>query len=151
MRHFKRPEAFDFALNFFSSFGYFEDPDDDLQVLRNLRESLKPQGKLLMALLGKEILSRSFQERTWHRHSEAPQYLLEERSVRNGWGWIENRWTLIRGGDHKVFPFGIRLYSGAELARALREAGFSQVQLYDSLEGTPYDNHAERLVAVAVK
>jgi SAM-dependent methyltransferase len=50
MRAFKRAEHFDFALNLFSSFGYFEDPNDDLQVLRKLQESLKPGGKLLMEM-----------------------------------------------------------------------------------------------------
>src|SRR5262245_21167661 len=33
MRAFKRSEHFDLALNLFSSFGYFEDHNDDLQVL----------------------------------------------------------------------------------------------------------------------
>ena len=59
MRTFKRAEHFDVALNLFSSFGYFEDPNDDLQVLRNLQESLKPGGKLLMEMLGKEPLARN--------------------------------------------------------------------------------------------
>jgi 2-polyprenyl-3-methyl-5-hydroxy-6-metoxy-1,4-benzoquinol methylase len=46
MKTFRRAESFDFALNLFSSFGYFEDPNDHLQVLRNLQESLKPGGTL---------------------------------------------------------------------------------------------------------
>jgi len=41
------------------------------------------------------------------------------------------------------------LYSGAELTDLLAEAGFSGVQLYGSLAGTPYDQTAQRLVAVA--
>jgi SAM-dependent methyltransferase len=151
MRAFKRPEHFDFALNLFSSFGYFEDPIDDLQVLRNLRESLKPEGKLLIEMLGKEPLCRDFREKLWHHRPGTQEYLLQETSVRSGWDWIENRWTLIRGGDHKVFTFGIRIYSGAELASALREAGFSRVELFGSLEGKPYDHTAQRLVAVATR
>lgn len=151
MRRFRRAEHFDFALNLFSSFGYFEDADDDLQVLRNLRESLRPGGKLLMEMMGKEPLCRVFQERSWQRYGEADEYLLEERKIRSGWDWMENRWTWIRGGEHRVFTFGMRIYSGAELARALRDAGFSQVQLYGSLAGTPYDHTAQRLVALAVR
>jgi hypothetical protein len=44
MRHFHRPAAFDLALNLFSSFGYFEDVTEDLQVLRHLHVSLTPGG-----------------------------------------------------------------------------------------------------------
>src|SRR5437867_3497849 len=48
MRQFMRPRAFDFALNLSTSFGFFDDPNDDLEVLRNLRGCLRPKGKLLL-------------------------------------------------------------------------------------------------------
>jgi len=51
MRHFQRPDAFDVALNLFTSFGYFEDEEDNLQVLRNLHESLAGCGKSQSRLL----------------------------------------------------------------------------------------------------
>ena len=76
---------------------------------------------------------------------------MEERVVREDWSWVENHWIWIRGPAQKVFTFGIRLYSGAELNALLAEAGFSAVQLYGSLAGTPYDHTAQRLVAVATK
>src|SRR6266404_5708320 len=44
MRRFRRPAAFDLACNLFTSFGYFDHEDEDLQVLRNVHESLKPGG-----------------------------------------------------------------------------------------------------------
>jgi SAM-dependent methyltransferase len=151
MRYFQRPEAFDLALNLFSSFGYFEDMVEDLRVLQHLHTSLKPGGQVLLEIAGKEPLVRTFQPRTWHRHTERDEYLLEERIIREGWSWIENHWILIRGAEHKVLTFGIRLYSGAELIRSLNAAGFSAVQLYGSLAGTPYDHTAQRLVAMATK
>ena len=151
MRHFHRPAAFDLALNLFSSFGYFEDKAEDLRVLRHLYVSLKPGGQVLLEMAGKEPLARTFQPRTWHRHAERDEYLLEERIVREGWSWIENHWIWLRGPEQKVFTFGIRLYSGAELTGLLSEAGFSAVQLYGSLAGTPYDHTAQQLVAVATK
>jgi len=149
MRHFQRSAAFDLALNLFSSFGYFEDIGEDLRVLRHLHSSLKPGGQVLLEMAGKEPLARTFQPRTWHRHTERDEYLLEERIVREGWRWIENHWIWLRGAEQQVFTFGIRLYSGAELTDLLVEAGFSDVQLYGSLAGTPYDHTAQRLVAVA--
>ncbi len=151
MRHFYRPAAFDLALNLFSSFGYFEDGAEDLRVLRHLHASLKPGGQVLLEMVGKEPLARTFQARTWHRHAERDEYLLEERIVREGWGWIENHWIWIHGAEQQVFTFGLRLYSGAELTSLLCAAGFSAVHLYGSLAGTPYDQTAQRLVAVATK
>jgi SAM-dependent methyltransferase len=151
MRRFHRPTAFDLALNLFSSFGYFADAEEDRQVLRHLHTSLKPGGTLLMEMTGKEPLARDFQPRIWHRHAERDEYLLEERAVQEGWSVIENRWIWLRGPEQKVFTWRIRLYSGAELTGLLGEAGFAAVQLYGSLAGTPYDQTAQRLVAVAIK
>jgi SAM-dependent methyltransferase len=151
MRRFQRPAAFDLALNLFSSFGYFEAPDEDLQVLRNLYTSLRSGGQVLLEMAGKELLARDFQPRTWHRHAERDEYLLEERVVQEGWSWIENHWIWIRGAQQRLFTWGIRLYSGAELTHLLYEAGFSAVQVYGSLAGTPYNQTAQRLVAVATK
>jgi SAM-dependent methyltransferase len=151
MRHFHRSAAFDLALNLFSSFGYFEEVAEDLQVLRQLYDSLTPGGQVLLEMVGKEPLARTFQPRTWHRHVERDEYLLEERIVREGWRWIEHHWLWIHGTERQSFTFGIRLYSGVELTNLLAEAGFSGVQLYGSLAGTPYDQTAQRLVAVATK
>ncbi|ETX07933.1 class I SAM-dependent methyltransferase [Candidatus Entotheonella palauensis] len=151
MRRFQRPAAFTLALNLFSSFGYFAEAGDDLQVLRNLYTSLQPGGILLLELAGKEPVVRDFHPRTWHRHAERNEYLLEERIIREDWGVIENHWTWIRGPEHRVFNWHIRLYSGVELKCLLFEAGFSAVHIYGSLAGTPYDQTARRLVAVAAK
>jgi len=41
MRNFVRPASFDLACSLFTSFGYFQDEQDDLRVLRNIHQSLK--------------------------------------------------------------------------------------------------------------
>ena len=45
----------------------------------------------------------------------------------------------------------MRLYSGAELGGLLVRAGFARVELYGGLDGRPYDNEAEVLVAIGRK
>jgi len=44
MREFTRPSAFDLVISLYTSFGYFEDQDEDRKVLRNIHESLRPEG-----------------------------------------------------------------------------------------------------------
>jgi hypothetical protein len=60
-------------------------------------------------------------------------------------------WILIRGSARIEGNFTVRLYSGGELATLLKRAGFSEVAIFGSLAATPYDQNAERLVAVATK
>jgi SAM-dependent methyltransferase len=150
MREFSRPAAFDAAINFFTAFGYFENPDDDAKVARNLLDSLKPGGRLIVDLNSKEILAGRFRERDWSRRDDGT-IVLEERRLLDGWKRLENRWILIRGNERRESTLSLRLYSGAELESLLRAVGFREVSLYGSLKATPYDQKAERLIAVATK
>jgi len=70
MRSFCRPNTFDVALNLFTSFGYFEDMDEDRKVITNVYRSLKDNGVLLMDMMGKEVQEGHnkcipFLERQW--------------------------------------------------------------------------------------
>ena len=149
-REFTRPGAFDLAINLFTSFGYFEDPAEDRQVAENLFRSLKPGGALVMDLMGKERLARIFGPRSWDELPDGSLF-LQERKIREDWTWVENRWILIKDGQRKEFTLGHRLYDGAGLKTLLLDSGFESVTLYGDLDGSPYDNDARRLVAVACK
>jgi SAM-dependent methyltransferase len=150
MREFERPNFFDGAINLFTSLGYFEDDSDDLMVARNFASSLKSGARLIVDMNGKELLARKFSERDWHRQPDG-SLMLEERKVLGAWERIENRWILIRGADRIERMFIVRLYSGTELTALLKRSGFSEVAIHGSLAATPYDQNAERLVAVAKK
>ena len=150
MREFVRPAAFDGAINFFTAFGYFDDPADDARVARNLFDSLKPGGRLIVDVNGKEVLAAKFRERDWNRLEDG-RIMLEERRILDGWKRIESRWILIEGAQRKESTLTLRLYSGAELETLLRAVGFSEVALYGNLDGAPYDQKAERLIALATR
>jgi SAM-dependent methyltransferase len=150
MRIFERPNFFDGAINLFTSFGYFDDASDDLMVARNFASSLKPGARMVVDMNGKEVLARKFRDREWHRQPDG-SLMLEERKVIGAWERIENHWMLLRGADRMDGNFTVRLYSGVELATLLKRAGFGDVTIYGSLAATPYDQDAERLVAVARK
>ena len=44
-------DAFDYVFNFFTSFGYFEKPDEHLAVVRNMATSLRQGGRLVLDYL----------------------------------------------------------------------------------------------------
>jgi SAM-dependent methyltransferase len=149
MRRFRRRDAFHGAINLFTSFGYFPDPADDRLVVENVHASLKAGGVFLLDLMGKEVLARIFRERDWHR--DEGLVVMEERSIRKSWTWVESRWTILRQGRKTEVELSHRLYSAAELEGMLRSAGFASVAIFGDLEGSPYDQNARRLVAVARK
>ena len=167
MREFRRPEAFDAVVNVYTSFGYFEDRADDERTARNFYESLKPGGRLLLSLTSKEVLAGKFEKRTWEERDGA--YVLEEHEVTDDWNWMENRWIVVAdggsasgesrtspdaeasGGETTEFTVSHRLYSAYELSELLKRVGFEDVAVYGDLDGSAYDENAERLVVVAEK
>jgi len=149
MRRFCRPDTFDSVMMMFTSFGYFEKPAENRQVLANAYRSLKNQGTLVIEMMGKEVLARIFLERDWHEHDGV--IFLQERKVNKNWSWIENRWIMLEGQNRREFKVSHWIYSAAELSALLKKCGFSSVDVYGDLEGAPYDHTAKRLVAVAHK
>ena len=151
MREFRRPGTFDLAVNLYTSFGYFDDPEEDVAVLRNFYASLRPGGVLVMEMVGKEILARTFQARDWQELDDGTLF-LQERQLEREWTWIEVRWILVApDGRRREQRFEHRIYGASDLKRALATAGFGEVTIYGGLEGLDYDQHALRLVAVARK
>jgi SAM-dependent methyltransferase len=146
MRRFVRQGGFDAIVNLCTSFGFFDDEGDDLQVARNARSSLKPGGAALFEMIGKEIVSSSFRDRYWIEVDGA--LFLEERKVSRDWEWLESRWLIV-DSERREFRVRHRLYSGSELRALLFEAGFSKVDLFGSFDGAAYDRSARRLVAIA--
>jgi SAM-dependent methyltransferase len=146
MRDFARPGRFDLALSLFTSFGYFDSRDEDLAVLRNIRGSLKSGGVLLMDVISKEYLAARPCATIWENWPTGEIH-VQHFDVFPGWARIRVQWLLIDGERARRFEFEHNLYSGQELVALLERAGFADVRLFGSLDGTPYDATASRLVA----
>jgi len=149
MRKFKKPLSYDIVLNLFTTFGYFENENENILVLKNIHSTLKKNGKFLIDIIGKEILSRIFRERDWYE--EDGILYLEERKMDDKWSRIHNRWIKIEGNNRKEYQLSHKIYSGIELSIMLKDVGFSDIKLFGNLYGDPYNHTAERLVVLAGK
>ena len=149
MTDFKRKIYFNAIITMYTSFGYFEEHNDNMKVLYNSYSSLKKKGLLLIDVVGKEILQRKFTERESFE-LDGITY-IEERKVINNWSRIENRWIMLKDNLQKEFKLSHWIYSENELKKMLSNAGFSSVKIFGDLAGKKYDENAERLIANAVK
>ncbi|MER7078349.1 Methyltransferase domain-containing protein [Saccharopolyspora kobensis] len=145
MLTYTAPEAFDVVLNVFTSFGYFDDPDDNLQVLRNAWESLVPDGQLLVDVMGKEVLAG------WIGRPQVVDlpdgsYVVQRDVVFDSWRRLRTDWTLVRGTSARTASLTSYLYSAAELHDLFAAAGFADVEVFGGFDGSAYDNHSRRLI-----
>lgn len=146
-RHFSRPGYFNLCLNLYTSFGYFSRREDDLLLLRNCAKNLAPDGCLILETVGKETAARDFVKR--EEFERAGWNVTTEYKILGDWEFEENRWILEKGTERVDHSFALRLYSGYEMKLALAEAGFAAVSIFGGLDGKPYDEKADSLVAVA--
>ncbi|MFX0046000.1 MAG: class I SAM-dependent methyltransferase [Candidatus Hermodarchaeota archaeon] len=150
MRSFRRESTFDVTLSMFTSFGYFEDPEDQMRVLRNIHFSLEPGGRFVYQSFGKEVLARIFLPKDWEEYDKG--FVLYERKAINDWSMMHNKWHFIeREGKIHTWEFQHWIYSAAEMKGMLMDAGFSEARVYGNLDGAAYDNEATMIVAVATK
>lgn len=150
MRSWRREGAFDAAINIYTSFGYFQDPEDDRRVAAGYYASLRPGGRVIFEMVNKDWLLKRFQASDWHEEPDGT-IVLEQRNLSGDGSWLENRWLLIRGADRREVRFGHRLYNAQDLTALLEGVGFSGVRIYGSLAGDDGGPDAPRLVVVAEK
>jgi SAM-dependent methyltransferase len=150
MRTFVRPDSFDLVINMFTSFGYFDDKEDDVRVLRNICASLHGSGVLIMEMTGKEYLAKVFQPTVSTRTPDGGLF-VQRHEIFDDWTRIRNEWILLRGEQATSYRFHHTVYSAQELKDRLCGAGFRDVVVYGDLEGNEYGIDARRLVAVASK
>lgn len=100
--------------------------------------------------MGKEILARGFHAADWEEWEDG-LLLLSEKSVTQNWSRVETRWIAIRGTQRAEYRVAVRSYSAAELSFLLSQFGFAELRVYGRLDGTEYDQEAQRLVVLGRK
>ena len=123
MRRLPEDGAYDGAVCFWNSFGYFDDAGN-LEFLRAVSRSMKPGGRLALdtPLLDTLLLDTVQEPRVWERASDL--LALEERAYDHETGRLESTWTFIRGATRETRHMSIRLYTYRELDGDAGACGF---------------------------
>jgi SAM-dependent methyltransferase len=140
-------ESFDAALNLFTSLGYLGD-EEDTDVLREIGRVLRPEGRLVIETMHRDLLVRGFQEHDW-RLLGAGRLLLEQSTFDPRSGLAQTTQTLIdKTGERESRSFSVRVYTATELVAMLSRAGFAESRCFGDLDGGPFATDT-RLVIVA--
>lgn len=145
-RDMRTPPAgpFDAVVNIFSSFGYFDEREDDLEALHAWWRVLRPGGQLVMELMHRDRAAAMFGKQ---QPPLSPDGLRETAVTDWETGVVTS--TVVRGDVERTFR--VRLYTATELVRELRAAGFAAVRALGDLGGLTPVSPATRLVLRAVR
>ncbi|MEH2040239.1 class I SAM-dependent methyltransferase [Nostoc sp.] len=147
MRSLPFSDRFNYILNCFTAFGYFDD-DENRSVLTEAYRALKVGGKLLIDIYN---FSRVLQEFTPELVTEREgNYML----ARTRYDALTNRTyterIIIRDGQVRRGQYFIRNFTFPEIRDWLLQTGFSEVEGY-GYDGESFALDSRRMIVVASK
>lgn len=141
--------AFGAVVNFFTSFGYFDDPRDDGRVIGEIGRVLAPGGAFLSDVFNAARVLATLvpsEEKTVAGEHVAIRRRYDPSSRR-----IEKEITMGHGSGARTFRERVRVYGRDELEELHREAGFAVEAAFGEFDGTPFDPvQSPRLILLAV-
>lgn len=147
MRQICFHEEFDRVLLLFTSFGYFEDKENEL-VLKNMASALRPGGTLMFDIPNRDVILKDLPPADVIEKGD--DLLVNRFSFDVLTGRFHNRRIVIRNGIRKNKPFSIRLYNATEVYNLLAGAHLVNGRLLDG-DGQPLSAESRRIVVIAQK
>lgn len=141
----------DAAFNWYSSFGYADADERNLEMLRRAFESLKPGGRFALDFLNAPAVYRGFQPRM-ERGREGGPRVVRECALDLLRGRLEQTWiTTDAAGRSSSRRSSVKLYAPNRIAELLEAAGFRGLELFGSVAGAPLDLDSPRCLVVGRK
>lgn len=147
MRTFVVPGTFSATLFFWSSFGYFNDEENE-QTLHNVFHSLQPGGLLFLDLENRDYIVRHFLKETWR--DRGGFFVLERNRFDSLEGVLVTRKVILTSEKWRhECERRMKLYAPAELIRMLKKCGFQIQQTFGGYRGEPFSWESQRLLVFA--
>ena len=141
--------SFGAVVNFFTSFGYFDDPADDVRVLGEVARVLAPGGAFLSDVFNAARVLATLVSR--EERTVAGERVSIRRSYDPSTRRIEKEITMGSGPGARTFRERVRVYLRDELEALHREARFGVTAAFGDFDGTPYDpRRSPRLILLAM-
>lgn len=150
MRAVPLGSAFTAVTSFFTSFGYFLDPEENLRVVQEVSRVLRPGGRFFIDHANATHVERALEPEGTRRHGS-----FEIRETR----WLDtaarrvNKTTRLFRDGHELEKTeeSVQLYSETELKSLLVEAGLRVEAVYGDYDGSSLDDARPRMLMIGCK
>lgn len=144
MRDFNFKNSFDLILNIFSSFGYFENDEDNFKVLENVKSSLKKNGYFVFDFLNEAVLRKTLVKKDFV--TIAGKKACQERRIENDFVYKDIKIC------KDIFTERIKLYSCRDICVRLESLGLNVVSVFGDFFGNSFlKNKSKRFIIIAQK
>ncbi len=135
--------SFDATVNWFTSFGYFEDFQDNVRVLAEINRVLKPNGRYLIDFLNPAFLKRNLVPVSERVDEPTGLHITEKRTIEADFvvKKIEVKSPVDRAGiqgSSRHYEERVRLISLEQFEQMLAETGLVLEKVYGDYDGSAY-------------
>jgi SAM-dependent methyltransferase len=140
-------KKFSIIFNLFTSFGYFENEDDDLKVLANVSNALVKDGIFVFDFLNAEVIRSS--------HFKDEKIIVDgvefqfSKTIENNF-IIKNIKVTDKNETHN-YTEKVKLIDKAWFEKSFMATGLQIQHIFGDYELNPYSSNSERLILIAQK
>lgn len=150
MRRQPFENVFDVVMNFFTSFGYFQTPEENLAVVHGIAAALRPKGRFFIDYLNRVWAENNLQSET---RRLVQDFEISERR------WIDkahhriNKTTVVSKNGREVSDTGesVQLYTQQEFTDLLSIGGLEVDRVFGNYDGVPPSDQQPRMIVVGHK
>ena len=154
MRRLIYKDSFDAVINMFYSFGFFEEDEENLAVIRNFYNALKPGGRFLMhtdvnvdrVMKGDYVFSEVRHLTSGRRIQQEEHYDAERKRIVGTWHIMNEDGTLDMAPTYSM-----RVYTAEEFIGWCKDIGFKTFETYGYWDGSPLTPDSEDMIIIAEK
>jgi SAM-dependent methyltransferase len=148
MRDVFQENSFEAIFNLFTSFGYFADESDNLEVIKAVHSGLKPGGLFILDYLNSSL---TLKQLPGHETKTVDDYRFEISKELSDHR-IVKKIQIIKEGRSMSYTESIYPYSELELTKMLEQVGFKIKHCFGSYDLKDYSEaNSERLILIAQK
>lgn len=147
MRNAFRINYYDYTMNLFTSFGYFDSDHDNLRVLKNVFRGLKDGGIFVLDFFHADKIVSTMVERE-KKNINGAEFEISREAQK---GFIIKKIKINDKGKTSSFMERVKAYSPGELEKLFAGSGFSILSTAGSYDLKPFSKNSERFIIIAKK
>jgi len=148
LRNFATDVKFDLVVNLFTSFGYFEDDEENFRIFKNVYKYLKPTSYFVMDYLNRYYVEQHLVNRSVDKIPGGE--IIQERSINEK--RVIKKITISKNGQEQHFLESVRMYTPNYLTRELKKIGFDIIKSFGDFNGNAFNAEtSQRIIIIARK
>lgn len=151
MRNIKYANQYHVVLNLFTSFGYFDDKNDDTLVFQNIYKALKKNGYFIIDFLNANKILKTANKKIIKEEKKINNILFKINKYHDGY-FVYKKIMIIDKNEQYIFTEKVRLIKKEVFIKYQKKINFDLKSVFGDYNLNPYKSESsDRLILIFQK